>query len=202
MSRFCLALLCPLAALAVPAAVASPQTFEVIGSFTSFNATAPYITDVGALRGTESIDTTTGLIVGSNLSATFDGSTVYFFSGAPSAQAADPASALPDDPSGRPTVYDSTFKSGSATLQLNLFTDYMSNLAGYGGGPLCAFTVSPCPEYDPSLSSLTDPTDGQVYVFQGDVVPSPMPEPTTLTLVGTGVLTLAGAVRRRVVRRW
>ena len=88
------------------------------------------------------------------------------------------------------------FTVGSLTTDLEslVYVD-MGGIRGFSGNAL--FTA---PGYDPTPGTFSFSTQGSgVVTFSatGFSTASPVPEPSTLALLGTGVFGLAGAVRRK-----
>lgn len=71
-------------------------------------------------------------------------------------------------------------------------------LAGYSGGPICS-VANACGE---SVSFLENSAGKYVPIETGSltplVLPTTAPEPSSIALLGTGLLCLAGVVRRRL----
>jgi hypothetical protein len=72
------------------------------------------------------------------------------------------------------------------------------SLAGYAGGNVCSNNIACGPDSDGGFWELAyhDPNNNVVGLMSGTA--APVPEPTTLMLLGSGVLGLAGVIRRKL----
>lgn len=142
-------------------------------SITTFNASGTF-TDGATLSGTIDINTTLGTVTGINLVTSAPDSLIFNFI----------------QSQGQLTsnifyVQGGTAASGLPNLNLGIWA---GSLVGYSGGGLY-------PGSDIWYSN------SNIIVLQsGDLTPSAVPEPATFALLGTGLLGLAGAVRRKVHR--
>lgn len=78
-----------------------------------------------------------------------------------------------------------------------------ASFGGYGdGGPLCVVDPieadAPCGGPGYPYASEVSVGDQSYGAVSGSLVPDPTPEPSTLWLMGTGVVGIAGVLRRRV----
>jgi hypothetical protein len=149
-------------------------------NYTTFTLTSSYL-DGGTIDGTIVLDTTTDAFSSVDLTAAgFSSST----------------------PDGAITSIDSQgtadgeyylFASGPNVLQLEL---PVTTLAGYGGSVICTLSLPPACPADPSFYSFLDfATSGTLEPM---AVTAATPEPSSIFLLGSGLLGIAGFVRRRV----
>ena len=97
-----------------------------------------------------------------------------------------------------PTGYPS-FGAGtlSITLPANLNQYLVFHWGGPGGGVYQAFDLTTIPE---TSDTFTAPGRNGLsfYSFYGQASPAPVPEPGTMALLGSGILGLAGVLRRKI----
>ncbi len=168
------------------------QLFTVAGDFLDSTQPDCGTCTVGSYNGTLTIDTTAGTVLTGSLSATTP-TGAYSVSGAPDSQRLIGSG-------GRYNLVDDY---GISLGDFFLALDIPETLVGYTGGGICGFNDSGngCGGLVPPLSTLS--LDPGYYTYNGEVTPGAIvasPEPSSLILLGTGVLGVAGAVRRRLWR--
>jgi PEP-CTERM motif len=214
--RCCLAL----ATLTLCSAAAQADTFEMNATFFSIlSGNFVYATVTGPIT----IDTTAGTVTSTDLTLTvFSGTPATPPLGAEElggagftiSQGAHTYAYAPQE-IGPPTYYYlDVFDSGyENNLELNL---PVASLVGYSGGAICRAGTCLVPGFSGddinsyvwsynfdglnNFNGFTTPADATPYILQeGTLTPeaTAVPEPSTLALIGTGVIGVAGAFRRK-----
>jgi hypothetical protein len=91
------------------------------------------------------------------------------------------------------TFYDSSMKD-QFVLEVPVTTE--GSLTGFTGG-VCTALAANCGSFDASITLGSSGFNAFRGTFTPDVPASPAPEPASLALLGTGLLGLAGPIRRR-----
>ncbi len=177
-----------LAAIALCAASLSARadtltTFSVSATFTSGGPT-------DGISGYLVLNRTTGAFVGSDVTVIQDG-IAYDEIGPIGVEAGSPFIFTLYIGAGGPLNLDIVYPYGNST--------YPSFFADYQGGPLCSVTNNEfCIGFLDKFfgSYFVGPTTSS-SVLSGSITPIPTLEPSSFALLGTGLLCVAGAVRRR-----
>jgi PEP-CTERM motif len=143
----------------------------------------------GSASGIIGIDTTTGTVESQDIVATISGGT-YDFNG------------LAGQGIAAPTYIIQLYTAALPTEYLQIAIPDISSLVGYAGGTLCSGSnVTPCitaanpGAYYPTLMNI----DGNLDIASVANL-APVPEPSSLALLSTGILGTATMLRRRISR--
>ena len=207
------------ATFALCTAAAHADTFVLNANFL---APEPFEISHEDVTGTITIDTTTGMVTATDLTLTLYADNLEGFP--PVVVASEELGGAGFNMEQGAYTYSGslglppiTYPSPTTYYQLDIFNSVSSNslilnfqnasLVGYSGGGLCT-NITPCPTYFGGVpSSVTWSFDGQSGTsnMAGELPfslePAAVPEPSTFTLVGSGLIGLAGAFRGRRVAR-
>lgn len=153
-------------------------------------------TSSGTLSGTVTLNATTGKFTAASISYFYTatlGSGTYTFSGSPLSSTSGTGYSSND--------FAGTGPATGFDIDLSLPT---VNLMGYSGGALCS-TTRPCGTQVSAFEVTLTGTDlsqvigGTLTLASQTGAPAVTPEPSSLLLLGTGVLGVASVMRKRFV---
>jgi PEP-CTERM motif len=183
--------LCLLTLSTIAAHADTVSTFDISG-----NSAPIGVFGAGPLSGTLTIDTTTGVVTGSdiilNVPDVFSSSSdeIFVFNTAPVSQGEVV-----------PNIFVIELKDGS-TESFGLALP-ISSLVDYTGGPICSET-NPCTSdssssVSPFLGTYFSNPESASLTLENPITtnPSTVPEPSSLALMGTGVVGAFCTLRRR-----
>jgi hypothetical protein len=140
----------------------------------TFNVSGTF-TDSTTVSGTVVINTTTGVFESGDLSYQGQTYNVTEFAGS------------------EPGLFAFFLSTSSGNFPRMAFAFVGSSLVGFDGGPLCSFAD----ECNGEESSFEATSSGDP-LFMDVGAATPTPEPSSVALLGTGLLGFAGLVRRRL----
>ena len=153
-------------------------------SLNIYSVQATLNTEPGSsVSGTVTLASTIGVITAEDLTyATTDDGTFYF-------DQVNPVQGQSTQGGG--TFTYAYFQDATAASYFELNTP---TLIGYAGGDLCTIAAT-CP--GPNASNIFEPNGNTPNYLSGSITATVTPEPSSFALLGTGMLGLAGVVRKR-----